>query len=505
MRRQGGSALTPSTYRGTVTSLWLANSRSIPTDSFEPGAHYDQIIVGAGITGLVAALLFARAGRHVLVLEAREIGAVATGNTTAKVSQLQGTQLSRIKRYNYQAIVRAYADGQREAFDWLIDYTTDHGVNVERKDAYTYAATAEGSRAVDAEYRIARSVGLPVQRVVDAGLPFPTFTAVRLPDQAQLDPMDLLASLAADIRVLGGRITTGVRVLGVHSNAITRVATTAGEVTAGHVILATGTPVLARGLYFAKVAAQRSYAQSFEVPRANLPDGMFINVESPTRSIRTWRGQLITGGNGHRVGREASPKSRADDLTRWTEKFWPGAVRTHAWSAQDYSPMHHVPFVGWMPRGGGSIYLATGYDKWGMTGGVAAALTLVADILGTNTEWQRTLHRRVTLAPVIARGIGENAAVGWWYAKGWLGALSHRLPDVAPAEGRGAVGRVGIRPTAVSTVDGVTCELFAMCTHLGAVVTWNDAEHSWDCPAHGSRFAADGTLLEGPATRNLAG
>jgi nitrite reductase/ring-hydroxylating ferredoxin subunit len=232
---------------------------------------------------------------------------------------------------------------------------------------------------------------------------------------------------------------------------------------------------------------------------------MFLNVESPTRSIRTWRGQLLTGGNGHPVGREASPKSRADDLTRWTEKYWPGAVQTHSWSAQDYSAMHHVPFIGWMPRGGGSIYLATGYDKWGMTGGVAAALTLVADILGENTGWQRALHRRITLAPVIARGIGENAAVGWWYAKGWLGALSHPLPDVAPAEGRGDVGRVGIRPTAVSTVDGVTCQLSGICTHLGAVVTWNDAERSWDCPAHGSRFAADGTLLEGPATRSLTG
>jgi glycine/D-amino acid oxidase-like deaminating enzyme len=116
-----------------VTSLWLANPRTIPTDAFEPGAHYDEIIVGGGITGLVAALLFAREGRRVLVVEAREIGAVTTGNTTAKVSQLQGTQLSKIKRYNYQAIVQAYADGQREAFDWLIDYAADHAVNVERR------------------------------------------------------------------------------------------------------------------------------------------------------------------------------------------------------------------------------------------------------------------------------------------------------------------------------------------------------------------------------------
>jgi glycine/D-amino acid oxidase-like deaminating enzyme/nitrite reductase/ring-hydroxylating ferredoxin subunit len=487
-----------------VTSLWLDALRTIPTDSFEPGAHYDEVIVGGGITGLVAALLFAREGRRVAVLEARTIGAGATGNTTGKISQLQGTQLSKIKRFNYQAIVQAYADGTRDAFDWLIEYAESSGVPIERRDAYSYAATASGSRAVEREYELARSVGLPVQKVVDAGLPFPTFTAVRLPDQAQFDPMNLLASLATDIAVLGGRIVEGARVLGVRAASHpVRIATSRGEATAAHVILATGTPILSRGLYFAKVAAERSYAQSFDLRAEQLPDGMFLSVETPTRSVRTWRGQLLTGGNGHPVGREASPQSRVDDLTRWTEQYWPGAVRTHAWSAQDYSAMHHVPFVGWLPRGFGRVYLATGYDKWGMTGGVAAARTLVTDVLGGTTEWQRVLRHRATLAPVLARGIGENAAVGWWYARGWAGALARRLPDTAPAEGTGTVGRSGLLPAAVSTVDGVTCQLSGICTHLGAVVTWNDAEHSWDCPAHGSRFAADGAVLGGPARRGL--
>jgi glycine/D-amino acid oxidase-like deaminating enzyme len=487
-----------------VTSLWLAQPRMIPTDGFEPGAHYDEIIVGAGITGLASALMFAREGRRVLVLEARTVGAGTTGNTTAKISQLQGTQLSKIKRLNYQSLVQAYADGTRDAFDWLIDYCMANGIPLERTAAYTYAGTQAGSRAVDREFDLARSVGLPVERVVDAGLPFPTFTAVRLADQAQLDPMDLLAALSTDVRVLGGRIVEGARVLGVAASSDpARITTSLGEVTAEHVILATGTPILDRGLYFAKVAAQRSYAQAFDIPEGQLPDGMFLSVESPTRSIRTWHGQLLTGGNGHPVGRERSPQSRADDLTDWTSENWPGAVRTHAWSAQDYSAMHHVPFVGWLPRGFGRVYLATGYDKWGMTGGVNAARMLVNDILGENTAWQKTMHRRLTLGPVIARGIGENAAVGWWYAKGWGQALAKRVPDAAPEEGHGTVGRARLLPSAVSTVDGVTCQLSGICTHLGAVVTWNDAERSWDCPAHGSRFTADGTLIEGPATRDL--
>ncbi|WP_213814060.1 FAD-dependent oxidoreductase [Glaciihabitans sp. dw_435] len=487
-----------------MTSLWLSQARDILTDEFVAGAHFDEVIVGAGITGLVSAVLFARAGRRVAVLESRTVGAGTTGNTTAKISQLQGTQFSKVHSHGYQAMLQAYADGNRDAFDWLMDYTSTHGIEVERRDAVTYAGTADGAARVDREFELARSVGLDVARVAYAGLPFTTFGAVVLPNQAQFDPLDLLAALAAELRSLGGVIFEGTRVTGVRASQPARVQTYSGELTADHVILATGTPILDRGLYFAKVSAERSYAQSFELPGDALPDGMYLGVETPTRSIRTSKGLLLTGGNGHPVGREASPQARADDLTAWTKRFWPGAELTHAWSAQDYSTAHRVPFVGWLPRGRQRIFLATGYDKWGMTGGVAAALTLVADILGSgSTQWQTVLHHRVTMPRAIGRGIGENAAVAWWYAKGYTKALSRPLPAEAPAEGVGVVGRQGLKPTVESTVNGTTCALSAVCSHLGAVVTWNDAEKSWDCPAHGSRFAADGTRLEGPATRDL--
>jgi Rieske Fe-S protein len=113
------------------------------------------------------------------------------------------------------------------------------------------------------------------------------------------------------------------------------------------------------------------------------------------------------------------------------------------------------------------------------------------------------LGRRLTTPQAFARGIGANAAVGWWYAKGYARALRSPLPTDAPAEGEAVLGRRGIRPVGVSTVDGRTCAVSAVCPHLGAALTWNDGERSWDCPAHGSRFAANGSLLEGPATADL--
>lgn len=502
-------AAKPVTPAGTShnTSLWLSRSADIVSDEFEAGARYDELVVGAGITGLVTALLFARAGRKVAVIEAREVGAVTTGNTTAKLTVLQGTQLSQIRRHSYQAVLNAYVEANREGFAWLSRYAREHRIPLQVRDAISYAGTREGVERVDDEYQAARSAGLPVMKTGDIGMPFPTFGAVVLKDQAQFDPMDVVRTLVADIRAHGGVVIERVRVTGIRASiSPAMVQTPRGPVRAEHVILATGTPILDRGLYWAKLRPSRSYAAAYRVP-GELPQGMYVSVDDPRRSVRTTPGEegdfLIVGGNGHGVGRHPSPKMQVADLNLWATQYWPGAERTNVWSAQDYETPHRVPFVGWMPRGFGRVYLATGYDKWGMTNSVQCALTLAAEILGGNLPWAKTLHKRITTPVAFASGLGNNAAVAWWYAKGYAGALSRRLPDGPPEEGRAVVGREGIRPTGVSTVDGVSCRVSVVCPHLRGVLTWNDHERSWDCPAHGSRFAPDGTRLEGPATSDL--
>ncbi len=490
-----------------MTSLWLDRAPRIETDEFEAGQQFDEVIVGGGITGLVSALLFARAGRRVAVVEARRVGAVTTGNTTAKLSVLQGAHLQRVQAYSYRTIVKAYVEANLEGLAWMSRYADDHGIPIQHKDSVSYAATAEGVRTVNREYDIAKAVGLPVRRGTQVGLPFETRAAVVLPDQAQFDPMDVLATLAADVRSHGGRIFEDVRVSGAKASDPVKVFTNKGQLLASHVIVATGIPVLDRGLYFAKVKAGRSYAMSYRVD-GELPPGMYMSVDSSLkRSVRTTPSTdgelLIIGGNGHTVGRDASPRSHVQDLEEWTQQHWPGAVRTHVWSAQDYETPHKVPFVGWMPRGRGRIYLATGYDKWGMTNSVQAALTLASDILGGHIPWAKILHRRVTTPRAWGWGLGYNAGVAVEYAKGYAKALLRGLPESPPDEGHGVVGRDGFLPTGMSTVNGVVCRVSPICTHQHAVLSWNDLEHSWDCPAHGSRFDADGTLLEGPGTRNL--
>ena len=486
-----------------MTSLWLDAAPFIETDPFVGDRQFDEIVVGAGLTGLVTALMLAESGRRVAVLEARNVGAGATGNTTAKLSLLQGTHLSSIRRTMYPSVAQAYVDESRVASEWLLHYLEQRGIPVDRRDAVTYAGSVDAVPAVDREYEVARSLGLGVRRADEAGLPFPTYGAVVLPDQAQFDPMLVLAALAADVRRLGGVIHERSRVTGLRATDPVRVSTAEGDIVAGRVVLATGTPILDRGLYFAKLAAKRSYALAFDLGSSAVPDGMFLSAESPTRSIRGHGSRLLTGGNGHGVGRLASPQAAIDDLVDWTLERWPDARVTHTWSAQDYVAPHHVPFVGALPRGRGRVFFATGFEKWGMTNAVAAAMTLRADLLGGSTPAMKTLRRRVTTPLAIATGVGENAAVGAWYAKSWFRALTTPRPAESPAEGQGVMTHDGLRPVGVSTVDGRSCAVTGICPHLGAVLTWNDAERSWDCPAHGSRFTSRGAVLEGPARRSL--
>ena len=492
-----------------MTSLWLDRSDSIETDPFAPGAAYDDVVVGAGLTGLTTAALLARAGRRVAVLEARHVGAVTSGNTTAKLSLLQGTRLSSIVRHNSERVAAAYVEGNREAFAWVLRYCDDNQIPVQRRDAYTYAGSESGVSAVNKEFEIAERLGLEVTRVDADELPYPSYGAVRLAEQAQFDPLDLLTALAGELRSRGGVLVEGVRVVDVDIEEKASVRTDAGAVTAENVILATGVPILDRGLYFAKLTPQRSYALAFRIS-GDIPRGMYLSADSPTRSLRTalHRGEelLLVGGNGHVVGRHPEPPSElVADLTAWTERYFPGAERTHVWSAQDYEPHNEVPFVGKMPRGRGHVYVATGYSKWGMTNSVAAALRLSGEILGGNMPWADTLGSRVSKPASALTTVQANVAVAAQATQGWVSAELHRLSeeDLTPPEGQGVVGNLRGTPVGVSTVDGRTCAVSAVCTHMGGIVRFNDLEKSWDCPLHGSRFAPDGSVLEGPATQNL--
>ncbi|MET0780120.1 MAG: FAD-dependent oxidoreductase [Microbacterium sp.] len=498
-----------------MTSLWRADGAAVAGTPFEPGQPHDVIVVGAGITGLSTALMLVRAGLDVAVLEAGEIGNLATGGNTGKLSLLQGTVLSTLRRHHPASLVRAYVDANRDGAEWLTSFADDAGVPYTRRTAYTYAQSGVGVADVEAELAAASEAGLDVHRVMpDAESPFPIVDAVALQDQVAIDPQAVALALARAFIAEGGILHTGTRVMHVQVVPRAGVETTAGFAAADQVVLATAAPATYRGFYFAKTRGLRSYCVAFEVP-GDVPDGLYLSTDDPTRSIRSVTpadgprdlASLVVGGNGHAVGRADSELALVEDLVDWTRRHFPGAEPRMWWSAQDYQSHGLIPFVGAMAAGLGKVRFATGFGKWGLSNGPAAAMRLTAEITRVpgraRPEWMTTIAHRVTVPADLGRGAVENLRVGWEAAAGWGGAQRASVPVAPPEEGQAVVANRGGHPVGVSTVGGTTRAVSLVCTHLHGVLSWNDAECTWDCPLHASRFAPDGTRIEGPALRDL--
>ncbi len=469
----------------------------------QPDQHlsedHEVLIVGAGITGLTTALLLARAGLDVAVVDAHRPGGGTTAKSTAKASLLHSTLSGKIRAKHGDQALEHYLAANVSGQDLISEIVNTTGiVDTQVRDAWTYATTKKGAKEVREEFDALSHAGLPAELATPSELPFEVEEAVCLPDQLQINPAQYLTALHAEVSALGVPVVWPHRVAMVDAHGDHMHATSAHGLTtkAKWIVLATLIPFPLRTLAFAASSPMRSYAMAARVNGA-IPQGMYLSADSPSHSLRTattpsGEEVLLIGGHGHTVGRQNPTSQHVQDLADWGAQNFPIGSYTHRWSAQDFSSAHLLPQVGPSPLGPRNLLIATGFGKWGITNGSAAAQAITGHILGAEPEWAQVYKPRAAGWRKIA---SLNAKVGFTLAKGWL---------VEPHEGKGV--RAGLpAPRAVSHVDGVRRECSAVCTHLGGIVRWNDAEKSWDCPLHGSRFEPDGTVIDGPAVSALDG
>jgi glycine/D-amino acid oxidase-like deaminating enzyme/nitrite reductase/ring-hydroxylating ferredoxin subunit len=492
-----------------MTSVWLATRPPTPEfPELDEDLRADVAIIGGGIVGITAALLLQEAGLRVVLLEANRLGHGVSGHTTAKVTSQHGLIYSRLRSRFGADGARTYGAANEAALEWIADRVAADAIDCDfrRRPAYAYVTSASNRGKVEDEAQAAEEAGLPAWLAETTQLPFPVEGAVRFDNQAEFHAGRYLAALTERLAGAGARIFERSHAVEVSSNGDRTVKTPGGRVTAGHVIVASHYPFLDRSLGFARLTPQRSYAILCRIA-GEPPEGMFISGDSPSRSVRAvpldGEERLLVGGEGHKTGTGGDTRVRLSRLEAFAREHWDVRSVDFRWSAQDNMTLDGVPYVGPVTPWDDHVQMATGFAKWGMTGGTAAALILADRVLGHDNAWAGLFNPSRLKQFASPRLVKENAEVGLRFVGDRLTKPGRRsIEDLRPGEGD-IVRHEDEKVAAFRDDDGTVTAVSPVCTHLGCQVNFNQAERSWDCPCHGSRFAVDGSVLQGPAVHRL--
>jgi glycine/D-amino acid oxidase-like deaminating enzyme/nitrite reductase/ring-hydroxylating ferredoxin subunit len=478
-------------------SIWL----EAPAPSFprlERNVSADVAVIGGGIVGVTAALALVEAGARVVLIDAGRLGRGVTGHTTGKISSQHGLIYAQLRSKHGAEAARVYGEANEAALAWIAERVERDGIDCDFRRRVSYAWSDSRSELED-EAQAAAEAGLPASFVDTTPLPFDVPGAVRFDNQAEFHAHKYVLALAARLPEIYEHTHA------VHAGEFVR--TPGGRIDAEHIIIATHYPFPDRSLAFARAHPQRSYAIACRIA-GRPPDGMFISGGSPSRSIRAiphgGEELLMVGGEGHRTGTGGDTEQRYAALEAFARKHWDVQSIDFRWSAQDNTTVDSLPLIGPMTPFDDTVLMATGFAKWGLTGGTAAALILADRILGRENPWASLFDpNRLNARAAAAKLVTENAKAGVRFVADRVTKRGTRpIEDLSPGEGD-IVRHRGEKVAGYRDDDGTLHAVSPTCTHLGCQVNFNRAERSWDCPCHGSRFAPDGTVLQGPAVHRL--
>ena len=430
-----------------MESIWTATSHLPHFPPLWGEARTDVLIIGGGMAGLLCAHQLQQAGVKCAVAEAKTIAGGITKNTTAKITSQHGLVYQKLfKRFGYEK-AGLYLEANQRALSAYRSLCQEIDCDFTEQDNFIYSQNDR--QKLEEELAVLDTLGFRAEFAENLPLPFPTVGAVKFPNQVQFHPLKFLSAIAEDLTIYEN---TPVRQLA------KGVAITAnGRIYAGTILVATHFPFLNKhGSYFLKLYQQRSYALSLE--NAQPLTGMYLDEQENGLSFRSHNGALILGGGGHRTGKQGG---NWNELEQFVQVHYPNATITHRWATQDCMSLDGIPYIGQYSARTPNLYVATGFNKWGMTTSMVAAQLLTDLITGKGSPYAEVFSPSRSMVHVQ---LGINAMES---TKNLLSFSTKR------------------------------------CPHLGCALKWNPQERSWDCPCHGSRFEEDGTLIDNPATGDL--
>ena len=464
----------------------------------------DAAVVGAGLCGLLCAYFLAQKGvRDVAVLEAREVCGGVTANTTAKVTSQHGLIYAKLLQGLGEQRAAQYLDAQEQALRHCRDVVRREQIDCGLTDcgAWIYARTQKDARAVEDEARAARTLGMAAALEFPAELPFPVTAAMRFPDQAHFHPLRFAFRLCELLDKAGVRIYTQTQVTAAEAGVVH---TGRGRVYAKHILICSHYPVIDKAsLLFTRLFQERSYVLALQ--RAGQLRDMYLDCAKGGVSLRPLNdgpdSLILFGAYDHKTGHE-DHTSHFSALREEARQAYPRAEPVAQWSAQDCMTHDGIPYIGRYPGAGDGMYLATGFNKWGMTSSMAAAELLSDLIVSGRARYQDVFALDRGDAGLQAKSFVKEAIDIAGNFLTHLTMADTHLKALRPGEG-GIVEIGGKRVGAYKDRDGRVYAVKPVCTHMGCALKWNPDEISWDCTCHGSRFDYRGNVLGGPAFQAL--
>ena len=430
-----------------MDSIWSEVSKNDGFPQLRGNLKTDVVIVGGGLAGVLCLKELTDRGVDCILLEAKSIGSGITKNTTAKITFQHGLIYDKLIKNVGLEKAKQYLTANKNALEKFKKMAEEFPCDFEEKDAFVYSATDRIK--IENEIKAYEKLGISAEFVSSIPLPVECIGAVKVKNQAQFNPLQFLAEIAKGLNIYEH---TKVRELAPNT-AITE----HGKITASKIIVTTHFPFLNKhGSYFLKMYQHRSYVIAYK----NAPDvnGMYVDEALKGVSFRNYKDLLLIGGGDHRTGKKGG---NWQEISTFAARHYPTVKEVYRWATQDCMTLDEIPYIGQYSGRTSSLYVATGFNKWGMTSAMVAAMILRDMVIEKENPY----------APVFSPS------------------------------------RTILRPQLLINAFEATTNLLTpttkRCPHLGCALKWNPAEHSWDCPCHGSRFTHDGQLIDNPSTDDL--
>lgn len=476
-----------------MKSLWSESCKFRKREALNKDIKTDVLVIGAGIAGILTAYMLKQKGREVVVIDAAEIASGNTKNTTAKITSQHDLIYSKLITEFGEEKARQYEKANELAIKKYKEIIEDKRIecDFEEKPAYVYSLNEVD--VLKEEVEAAKNLGIDAEFVQEANLPFKINGALKFNNQAQFNPLKFLKGISNELVIY-----ENTRALEIKENLVV---TSGGNITANNIVVATHYPIMnAPGYYFMKMHQERSYVLALE--NTSEIDGIYIDINKEGYSFRTYNNLLLFGGISHRTG-ENEEGGSYDELRKVAKKLYPKAKEKYYWSAQDCMTIDGIPYIGRYSSETPNIYVATGFNKWGMTSSMVSAMIISDMILEKENDFSEIFSpRRFDLSLSINNIANDLIETAKNFIAQKVYIPSSEIEHIKNGHG-GIIEYNGEKVGVYKNKEGKEFFVSTKCTHLGCQLSWNADELTWDCPCHGSRFDYKGRLIGSPATKDL--